>query len=264
MGALGRIPSKPDARDWRLEDFVAYKATDADIAQAVAELKQTTVGYVNKSWKNPPAGTHWARALALLGGTPPPPPPSGDVVWVDNEPVLDQGAQGTCVGHGWAQFGNTNPVDDHYTHEDALDIYLAATTNDGNPDDPRKPGGGQQGASVRGGAQAMVQKGRLNGYAFAGSIDTVKAWVRSKGPVVFGTDWLTGMDNPDGNGLIHATGTYRGGHCYTVLADVGGLAKILNSWGAGWGKQGYAYISWADLGSLLNSGGEACTAVELA
>ena len=41
--------------------------TDADLAaQAVAELKLTTVGFVNKSWKTPPPSSHWAKALALL------------------------------------------------------------------------------------------------------------------------------------------------------------------------------------------------------
>ena len=34
--------------------------------QAVAELKQTTVGYVNKNWKVPPPGTHWKKALDIL------------------------------------------------------------------------------------------------------------------------------------------------------------------------------------------------------
>jgi len=53
--------------------------------QAVAELKLTTVGYKNSKWTVPPAGTHWANALALLaqiGNTPP--PPSGVVVYYNN------------------------------------------------------------------------------------------------------------------------------------------------------------------------------------
>lgn len=52
--------------------------TDAQLRDAaVAELKKTTVGYVNKNWTTPPAGTHWANALDLLaqiGGVTPPPP----------------------------------------------------------------------------------------------------------------------------------------------------------------------------------------------
>jgi len=53
--------------------------TDRELADgAWAELTQTTVGYINKKWKVPPAGTHWANAKALLdqiGVAPPPPPP---------------------------------------------------------------------------------------------------------------------------------------------------------------------------------------------
>lgn len=51
--------------------------TDAQIRDAaVAELKQTTVGYINSKWTTPPAGTHWKAGLDLLaqiGATPPPP-----------------------------------------------------------------------------------------------------------------------------------------------------------------------------------------------
>ena len=49
--------------------------TDAELRDAaLAELKLTTVGYINKNWKTPPKGTHWANALGLLeqiGATPP-------------------------------------------------------------------------------------------------------------------------------------------------------------------------------------------------
>jgi hypothetical protein len=59
--------------------------TDSEIRdQVVAALKQTTVGYQNKNWKTPPAGTQWEKALTLLAQigatpapTPAPVPPSG-------------------------------------------------------------------------------------------------------------------------------------------------------------------------------------------
>lgn len=55
--------------------------TDAELRdQAVAHLRQTTVGYLNKNWKTPPPGTHWAAALdtlAQIGAAAPPPPPPG-------------------------------------------------------------------------------------------------------------------------------------------------------------------------------------------
>jgi hypothetical protein len=41
--------------------------TNAELRDAaVAELRQTTVGYQNKYWQVPPPGTHWQKALDLL------------------------------------------------------------------------------------------------------------------------------------------------------------------------------------------------------
>lgn len=66
--------------------------TDKELRDAaVAELKQTTVGYINKHWTNPPVGTRWANALDLLSKigvvVPPPiPPPLNDY---PTRPVLN-------------------------------------------------------------------------------------------------------------------------------------------------------------------------------
>ncbi|MGZ4393810.1 MAG: hypothetical protein ACXVZ2_00420, partial [Gaiellaceae bacterium] len=69
---LGRLPSPPDERDWKL---AAFLGTGADLRdQAVALLKKTTVGYQNTHWTTPPAGSYWAQGLAVLakiGATPP-------------------------------------------------------------------------------------------------------------------------------------------------------------------------------------------------
>jgi hypothetical protein len=47
---------------------------------AITHLKKTTVGYINKKWTIPPAGTEWKQALdilATIGETAPEPPPAG-------------------------------------------------------------------------------------------------------------------------------------------------------------------------------------------
>lgn len=60
--------------------------TDAEIRDAaVAELKKTTVGYKNKHWTTPPAGSQWEKGLGLLaqiGQAPPPPPPPSNAYFV--------------------------------------------------------------------------------------------------------------------------------------------------------------------------------------
>lgn len=270
---LGRKPYEPDARDFRLENFVGLGTaqTDADLVQtALTELKQTTVGY--KKWAATSYAdvtqTHWWKALnALVQIAPtPPPPPTGLVRWQNPEPVLDQGNYGTCVGNGVAQFGNTLPIDDKFVEADARAIYYEATVLDGSPDDPNAPGGGQQGATVRSGMQAYKNRGRISGYAFSVDLATLKKWVLTKGPLVIGSDWMNDMFNPDANGFVTPTGGVAGGHCWIIdeydpANDVWGAS---NSWGKSWGVDGRFYLKGADFQYLLDQQGEAYTAVELA
>lgn len=290
---LGRIPSPPDERDFKLENYLHVGAptlSNTDIQAlldgAVNHLKATTVGYKGHTtaWQNN-ANTEWfkgldgiAKARAALGGTPPPPPPpGGDIVYTDNEAVLDQGQYGTCVGNGTAQFLNTDPIDDKYTEgmgqsaktgaPTARALYYEATVNDGQPDDPDAPGGGQQGASVRSGMKALKSRNRIAAYALASTLDDIKTWLHSgKGSLVVGSNWTNGMFNPDANGYVKPTGAVAGGHCYIIVGDLPSEGAFLfqNSWGAGWGKGGRFKMKYADFQTLLDQQGEAWAAVELA
>lgn len=188
--------------------------------------------------------------------------------WKMSRLPLDQGDYGTCVGNGWAQWGNCQPVADRFTERAARQIYYEATVAGGYPDDPDAPGGGQQGSTVRDGARAMLARGRLGkGYAFAGTVDHVIAWVRSQGPVVVGTDWHDGMFEPDVRGFVFPTGAVAGGHCYVCVGDTGGglagAGIFLNSWGPGWGINGRFLMDWSQFAKLWAAGGEGCTGVEL-
>jgi hypothetical protein len=260
---LGRITSPHDSRDWKLAPFLG---ADADVVNAARnELYQTIVGYTFFKGQAPAPTTHWAKALALLSQIAPPPVPYGDVIWADTEPVLDQGDYGTCVGNGFAQWGNTLPVDDKFSEADARAIYYEATILDGEPDNPDSTGGGQQGATVRSGAKAMVNRKRMGSYAFAASIDEVVTWLTTKGPVVFGTDWTADMFNPDSNGYIKPTGAVEGGHCFLARGFLSSEGAILfrNSWGASWGLKGDFKMKLADAKALFASQGEAVAALEL-
>src|SRR5574337_1891017 len=120
-------------------------------------------------------------------------------------------------GNGWAQWGNTEPTADTYVESDARAIYYEATVIDGSPDNPDSPGGGQQGSTVRSGAKAMQNRGKLKNYAFTSSLDTAIKWVQAQGPVVVGSDWTNDMFTPDANGLVRPTGAVVGGHCYLKI-----------------------------------------------
>ena len=278
---LGRIPSEPDDRDYKLADFLASDQSLRD--QAVALLKRTTRGYVDSRYSAPPTrSSNWYKALALLaqiGPSPaptPPPAPSGAVSWKDADPVLDQGQYGTCVGNGWSQWANTEPVNDNYTegmgHDPtkggpyARSVYYESTVIDGQPDNPDAPGGGQQGSQVRSGAKTMQNRKRLSAYAFAATVDDALTFLKTKGSVVCGTDWTSDMFDPDADGVIKPTGSVEGGHCYLMIGydPATDLIEFLNSWGSSWGKGGRFYMHKADFEKLFSQQGELCAAVELA
>lgn len=257
---LGRIPSKPDSNDFKLEWF--FGDTDPLVPLLARLVASRSVAKATKAW----AKAVTARLVAPAPGpaptpTPPPAPtptPPNVVEWQDPRDVLDQGDTPHCVGFGWAQFGNTSPVNDSFANADGDKLYYDAKVIDGEP-------GAEDGSDVRSGAKAMQQIGRLNAYAFASSFATAKAWVEKNGPVVLGTDWTDDMFDPDENGVIHATGQVAGGHCYLWVGvdEAKQQAEILNSWGASWGVNGRAFIPLAELEQLYASNGEACTAVEL-
>jgi len=108
-------------------------------------------------------------------------------------------------------------------------------------------------------------RGRLGAYAF-GTVDTALAFVATKGPVVFGTDWTEGMFTPDATGRVSPIGSVAGGHAYLCIGlDLQKEAVwFLNSWGSGWGQNGRFWMSREDVHKIFGAYGEAMAAVELA
>jgi hypothetical protein len=259
---LGRIPNEPDARDYKLEAFVG-SADASPLDLAFAALIKSHAAKATKDWAT--QAMPYLRAVTPLPTptppTPPTPTPTGDKVWPDAEAPLNQGQTGTCVGNGWAQWGNTLPVDDKFDEAAARQIYLETTTYDyGVPDTTL-----QKGASVRSGAKAMQDRKRLSAYAFASTIEAIASYVQTTGPVVIGSDWTNDMFSPNSSGYITPTGPVEGGHCYVLLGDLPSedAFEFLNSWGSGWGKGGHFKMKKADFKKLLDANGDACAAVEL-
>ncbi len=259
---LGRVPSEPDDRNWQLKTFIE-KANPTPLDIALDALLASRASKATKVWAQ--------IATQIIEGknpTPVPPQPtpvqSGEVVWTDAH-QLDQGNYGTCVGNGWAQWGNTLPIDDNFSEKDARAIYYEATVIDGQPDNPDAPGGGQQGSSVHSGAKAMLNRKRISAYAWAANVDEICQWLLIKGPVTVGTDWMNDMFNPDANGFVKPTGKLAGGHCFLALGynPETQAIKFQNSWGTSWGQNGYFFMSKSDFIKLFSNQGEACTGVEL-
>lgn len=293
---LGRKPFVADVQDFELRHWIE---NDSALEAALAQLQASHAAASTKAWAA--VATKAIEALQPGPPAPPDPPPAppeppappapgpapnAAVHWSDPDPTLNQANFGTCVGNGTAQFLNTDPVEDHFTEgmgqpattglATARALYFEATVLDGQPDDPNAPGGGQQGASVRSGMKALANRKRIGSYAAAASTDEITAWLRTKGSLVAGTDWLEEMFTPDAHGVLHVAGAVAGGHCYLLDEHVPAGAEnaaglvlafeaygMRNSWDDSWGIHGRAYIAVSDFATLLAQGGEAWAAVEL-
>lgn len=170
---------------------------------------------------------------------------------------LDQGREGACVGFGWAHELAARPgAVLGITNQSAQSIYHVARTLD-----PWE-GENYEGTAVISGAKAMQQlyPGKIKEYRWCFSLADLVLTVGYLGPVVAGTYWHEGMHRPSSDGIITATGSITGGHCYLVT---GGnirtnMFRIRNSWGSNWGIQGDAFISFSDMEKLLMNQGEGC------
>lgn len=180
--------------------------------------------------------------------------------WYANGWWGNQGNSPKCVAYSWTHWVEDGPV----THKGVAPIV--------NPDElyneaqlvDEWQGEDYDGTSVRAGAKALQQRGLISEYRWAWDADTVANTILTLAPVVVGTNWYENMFYPDASGLIKVGGSIAGGHAY-VLDGVNTktkLFRIKNSWGRDWGKEGFAYISFDDMNSLIKDAGEACLASE--
>lgn len=175
-------------------------------------------------------------------------------------PVLDQHQTPHCVAFAWAQFLQSEPIETVLKKLGGgafiSRLYTASRKLDGIT-------GHQGGSSVRGGAKAVQEDGRLTSYVWGHDVDTIRRFILSVGPVVMGTDWYEGMFDPTPDGYLVPSGHVAGGHAWLLVGyePARDAFKMVNSWGAGWGNNGTAFVRSGDLHTLLVNG-EACSAVE--
>lgn len=177
----------------------------------------------------------------------------------------NQGNTPKCVAYAWTHLIENGPI----THDDRTPGADPIVDTDQLYADAQKidewPGENYDGTSVRAGAKVLQSLGLIREYRWAFNMPTLIDAVLRLGPVVMGTYWTRGMWEPDDKGFIHATGPIDGGHAYVIdgLNVREAKARILNSWGTGWGDNGRAWISFTDLSLLLDNYGECCVPVEL-
>jgi hypothetical protein len=95
--------------------------------------------------------------------------------------------------------------------------------------------------------------------------------VCTKGPVVLGIPWYSGMYSTGPGGQIWVNGELAGGHCILCIGywpnhpQFGNCYVLLNSWGRTWGINGVGYMIESDMRRLLvTEQGEACIARDIA
>lgn len=179
--------------------------------------------------------------------------------------ILDQGQEGSCVGHGWAHELIARPAEHKdIDHQFAVEqIYYPAQKLD------NWPGGSYQGAlpfyegtSVLAGAKAVQKLGLIGGYYWAEDLEDLVIGIGYHGPCVIGVNWYEGMFATEVNGRIRPTGRKSGGHC-VLLNGVNVRQKLfygVNSWGTSWGMKGKFCISFEDVEKLMDENGEFCFA----
>jgi hypothetical protein len=113
------------------------------------------------------------------------------------------------------------------------------------------------GSSGLAACKAAKEQGYITGYRwiFGGVPDLITALQHT--PVMAGTVWLGGMFNAV-NGYLNVQGREVGGHEYLITGynHPSKYFTILNSWGPGWQRKGYARIKATDMAWLLAQQGD--------
>lgn len=184
-------------------------------------------------------------------------------LWQRQIPVFDQGNLGSCTGNAAIGAVGTSPlwsssITTSLDEETAVAIYSAGTRLDSEPGEYPPTDTGSDGLSV---AKACKTAGLISGYTHATSLNEMLSALQT-GPVIVGVNWYNSFDNTDSQGLVSlpANASVRGGHEFEVLGmDLNKqLFTCVNSWGAGWGVNGYFYMTFTTMSRLLNEDGD-CT-----
>jgi hypothetical protein len=168
---------------------------------------------------------------------------------------LNQGSEGACTGFATAHDIAAPPfARKGVTVTLAKELYARAKQLD------EWPGENYDGSSVLAAVKAARERKLLASYRWAFGEDDLALAIGYAGPVILGIAWLAGMEKPDANGRVRATGAKRGGHAILCNAyDAGkNLYRLHNSWGRAWGVAGACWIPAADMKKLLAMDGEAC------
>jgi hypothetical protein len=171
---------------------------------------------------------------------------------------LNQGKAASCTANALCAALNCAPdyTGTPCTEDNAIQLYIRETTDEGKPYPRYDPGG--SGLAV---CQAAIEMGWLSAYGHTFDLGSaLRALVLR--PTIFGITWYSSFDTPDYNGnvTIASSAFVRGGHevCACGIDVARQLVWFWNSWGPTYGEQGKFSIGWETLETLLAAEGD-CT-----
>jgi hypothetical protein len=145
-----------------------------------------------------------------------------------------------------------------FTEDDAVRLYHEET----QLDDTQIPGewpNDDTGSSGPWAMTALEKRGLIAGWRHTRSLHTALRLLAA-GPIAVGSAWFQSMFEPDRDGVVTVDerSGLAGGHEYelTRLDVENQMVWGPNSWGTGWGRDGYFGMSWTDLDVLLGEGGD--------
>jgi hypothetical protein len=180
-------------------------------------------------------------------------------------PILDQGNLGSCTGNagtgmlGCEPFFDTTPVRGLSLNEAyAVKLYSDATKADDQPGSYPPMDTGSNGLAI---ATVLKNRGIIDRYEHAFSVSAALAALE-RAPFIFGTVWLSGMDQPDSKGFVSLSGKVEGGHeimCREYEPGKTLSAGVLtfdNSWSDTWGDKGRFRMTVKQFTYLLKQNGD--------
>jgi hypothetical protein len=176
----------------------------------------------------------------------------------------DQGATSQCTAYSLLHFMEDGPVTHHGPNplEAPAAVYAAIQAID------RAEGrdyGVDGGATMLAQCKAALGRKWFGEYRWGYTLDELITAVLTAGPVLVGTNWYTGMFDPDDSDRVRVSGSLAGGHAYLIngVNRTTGLFRLKNSWGRTWARRGHAYLSFDDMARLILEDGEVVLAREL-
>ena len=186
--------------------------------------------------------------------------PLADRQWERVLAILDQGQVGSCTGNAGTGALGTQPLydavgslvlpdpkDEQAGEKFAVQLYTDATVIDAYPGSYPQEDTGSSGLAI---CKVLKQRGTIKGYRWARSAYGLLRLLQ-QGPVLQGMPWYDAFYQPDRDGFIDADKNWQssslaGGHEVEAVGveldskdAFNSVITYANSWGTGWGEDGY-------------------------